>query len=128
MNVIKTAKPEDLEASLAVEGDIREFVRREVTQTRSRPRTEGEEEAVRADSINTMVERASRGSVKELDNLISDLQRVRDHLTGEADRIQRAISKYVQSSDTTMETVKVMADNMGRWKDAGIQQPRPERT
>lgn len=131
MNVVKTTKPDDmtvaLAAALAVEGDIREFVRREVPPPRSQPRSGNEEEAIRAESINTLVERASRDSVEEIDHLISDLQRMRDLLTGEADRIKRAITKYVQSSDTTMETVKAMADNMTQWKEAAPpEQPRPE--
>jgi hypothetical protein len=124
MNVVKPSKPEDMATATAVEGDIREFVQREVTPPRNpnKPRLEVDSEPVKADSINAMVDRASRGSVRELDNLIFDLQRVRDHLTVEGERIQRAITKYIQTSDTTMETVKVMTDSMVRWKDNGSSQ------
>jgi hypothetical protein len=124
MNVLKPAKADDVEAALAVEGDIREFVRREIAPARSKSGSEGGDESVRAENINGLIERAGRGSLKELDHLIADLQRVRDHLSGEADRIQRAVSKYVQSSDSTMETVKVMAENMIRWKNTGAEQPQ----
>ncbi|MBY0396075.1 MAG: hypothetical protein K2X91_06330, partial [Thermoleophilia bacterium] len=70
-------------ATLAnVEGEIREFVRRDVTQApRKLPPVDGGEGS--PGDINALVERISGGSIREIDALISELTVVRDYLVRE---------------------------------------------
>jgi hypothetical protein len=126
---VKPAKPESDQAVTAVEGEIADFVRRDVA-----PRKLGSDsnEDTIAENLNTLLDRAGRHSSKEIDRLIADLSQVRDFLRSEGDRVQREISKYVQISQTAMASVKIISDSMGQWKSglANIRSDtnfRPER-
>jgi hypothetical protein len=119
MNAVKPAKPQEMQVALAVEGDIRELLREEITPPRKtppRPVVVANGSEIGAADINAMVFRAAQGSVKELDSLIATLQHVREQLTSEGERIQRSIAKFVQSSQSTMESVKVIAESVNAWK------------
>jgi hypothetical protein len=121
MNGMKNGRPDEMQISL-VEGEVSDFIRNEITPARViRVENAGEAEA---DKINFLLERAGRGSVKEIDRLIADLQRVRDYLVSEGDRVQRSITRYLEASQSTMASVKVIADSMSQWK--GIDLSRGE--
>jgi hypothetical protein len=108
----RTAKPD--EASGEFEGEIREFVRRDVGQLRRPAVTEGGEQAVH--NLNSLLDRVSISSVTEIDNLIADLRNVRDFLQNEGERVQREISSYAQLSHVAMTSVKIVAESMAQWK------------
>jgi hypothetical protein len=119
MSAVKSIRPVEPEAAFAVEGEIRELLRDAPLGAR-KPRVDNGnavKHPVSDSDINSLVARAGRGSVKELDNFISDLQRVRDHLTSERERIKRAIAKHIHASQATMESVKVISDSIRLWKE-----------
>jgi hypothetical protein len=95
------------------EGEIREFIRRDVSHLR-RPQTESSEQAVT--NINSLLDRVSGSSVTEIDRLIADLRSVRDFLHSEGERVQREIHSYAQLSTVAMTSVKIIAESMGQWK------------
>jgi hypothetical protein len=95
------------------EGEIREFIRRDVSHLR-RPQTEASEQAVT--NINSLLDRVSGSSVTEIDRLIADLRSVRDFLHSEGERVQREIHSYAQLSTVAMTSVKIIAESMGQWK------------
>lgn len=96
------------------EGEIREFIRRDVAHLR-RPQPEGQAgDAV--NSINSLLDRVSGSSVQEIDNLIVDLRKVRDFLQTEGERVQREITSYAQLSQVAMTSVKIIAESMSQWK------------
>ena len=74
------------------EGEIREFIRRDVAHLR-RPAEEGSGQAV--NSIHSLLDRVSGSSVTEIDGLIADLHNVRDFLKAEGDRVQREILSLI---------------------------------
>jgi len=119
--IARAAKVDDTEAPSEFEGDIREFIRRDVAHLR-RPATESSEQAV--NNINTLLDRVSGSSVSEIDRLITDLRGVRDFLQNEGERVQREIASYAQLSQVAMTSVKIIAESMGQWKaqvgDAGV--------
>jgi hypothetical protein len=45
-----------------------------------------------------------------------DLQRVRDFLASEGERVQREIAGYAQLSQVAMTSVKIIAESMQQWK------------
>ena len=67
----------DEPAETEVEGELREFVRRDVVTNLGRP-PENESEMV-ASSINSVLQRATTTSVEEIDKLITDLERHAAH-------------------------------------------------
>jgi hypothetical protein len=100
----------------AVEGEIRDFVRRDVVAMR-RSRTEGGE--VNADHFNSLIERVAGTSVKEIDHLIAELQAVRNYLLAEGERVQRELTNYAQATQAALASVKIITDSMGQWKNSG---------
>ena len=77
------------------EGEIREFIRRDVAHLRRTP-NEGAEQAV--NGIHSLLDRVSGSSVTEIDSLIADLHNVREFLKSEGERVQREIASYAQLS------------------------------
>jgi hypothetical protein len=104
---------EDAPTPSEFEGEIREFIRRDVGHLRRAP-TEASEQAVT--NINSLLDRVSGSSVSEIDSLIADLRNVRDFLQTEGDRVQREIASYAQLSQVAMTSVKIIAESMSQWK------------
>lgn len=95
-----------------VEGDIREFVRRDVSVFRRRP--DGGDMA--ADNINSLIQRVAGQSIGEIDHVIGELSRVRDMLRTEGERVQREISGYATLSQNAMTSMKIIADSLAQWR------------
>jgi hypothetical protein len=100
-----------------VEGEIRAFVRRDVSAFR-RPRTETGEPA---DSLNSAIERVSGASVAEIERVIAELTRVRDMLRSEGERVQREVAGYASLSQAAMTSMKIIADSVTQWKSQSPQ-------
>ena len=96
------------------EGEIREFVRRDVSVFR-RPRGEGGGEMA-VDNINSLIQRVAGQSLSEIDHVIGELTRVRDMLRSEGERVQREISGYASLSQAAMTSMKIIADSLAQWK------------
>ena len=88
MSAIKPGKPVDLDEPTAheVEGEIREFVRRDVATLRRHPEADSE---VVASNIGSLLQRVAGTSVQEVDRLIAELQALRELLHMEGARVQR---------------------------------------
>lgn len=118
----------DQAAANAFEGEIREFVRRDVSAVR-RPR--GEVETVGdpvADNLNALIKRVSGASMEEIDRVILELQSVRDMLRNEGERVSREVAGYASLSHAAMTAMTVIADSLTQWKGEPpkpAQQPRP---
>lgn len=96
-----------------VEGEIRAFVRRDVSVFRRRQQ-ENSEAAV--DSINSVIDRVSGASVVEIERVIAELSTVRDMLRSEGERVQREISGYASLSQAAMTSMKIIGDSVVQWK------------
>jgi hypothetical protein len=101
-----------------VEGEIRAFVRRDVSAFR-RPRTETNNES--ADNLNSAIERVSGASVAEIDRVISELSRVRDMLRSEGERVQREVAGYASLSQAAMTSMKIIGESVQQWKSQSPQ-------
>jgi len=122
MSVFRSERRGDAEAAAVVtevEGEIRDFIRRDVSYLR-RPR-EANADTGAVDSINALIQRVSGASVDEIDRVISELQHVRDTLRREGERVQREISGYAGLSQAAMASMKVIAENLQQWKAPSIQ-------
>src|SRR5512144_2523494 len=116
MSFLKTREPAELDtpAETEVEGEIREFVRRDVASSLRRP-PESESEMV-ASNINSLLQRVAGTSVQEIDKLITELQTLRDMLHNEAARVQREIVEYATLSQAAMQSTKIIAESLTKWK------------
>src|SRR5262245_48194517 len=94
MTAIKTKQPVDGDQpprDSGVEGEIREFVRRDGQALRRAPESDSE---LVAHNISTLLQRVAGTSVQEVDRLIGELQQLRELLHQEGGRVQREITEY----------------------------------
>jgi len=108
----------DQAPATAFEGEIREFVRRDVAFAR---RQRGEADTgvdPAADSLNTLVRRIAGASMEETERVILELQAVRDTLRTEGERVSREISGYANLSHASITAMKVIGDNLKQWNNA----------
>ncbi|WP_213738203.1 hypothetical protein [Bradyrhizobium sp. dw_411] len=115
----------NLAAVSEVEAGIRDFVRNDVAYLR-RPGTtpstgenalESTTEAT-VNNVNSLIQRVAGTSLAEIENLISELESLRDLLHAEGQRVQREISGYAQLSQAAMKSTRMIADNVTQWKRA----------
>ena len=111
--------------AILFEGEIREFVRRDVASLRrQRDDAEPASESV-SDNLNALIRRVSGASMEEIDRVILELQGVRDMLRSEGERVSREIAGYASLSHASMTAMKVIADSLKQWKDAPQTPPNP---
>ena len=117
----------NLAAVSEVEAGIRDFVRNDVAylrrpapgavsssgETALEPSTEAT-----VNNVNSLIQRVAGTSLAEIENLISELESLRDLLHAEGQRVQREISGYAQLSQAAMKSTRMIADNVTQWKRA----------
>ena len=131
MNFIRSKKIEstEVDSNLAtvseVEAGIRDFVRNDVaylrrpalglssTETALEPSTEAT-----VSNVNSLIQRVAGTSLTEIENLISEIESLRDLLHAEGQRVQREISDYAQLNHAAMKSTRMIADNVTQWKRA----------
>jgi hypothetical protein len=115
MTLFKSRDTSELEAAVEteVEGEIREFVRRDVATLRRHPENDSE---IVASNINSLLQRVAGTSIQEIDKLITELQTLRDRLSTEAARVQREIVEYATLSQAAMQSTKIIAESISSWK------------
>ena len=131
MNAIRSEKVESTEedgnlaAVSEVEAGIRDFVRNDVAYLRRPSGMPGSTEAVlepnteaTVNNVNSLIQRVAGTSLAEIENLIGELEGLRDLLHAEGQRVQREISGYAQLSQAAMKSTRMIADNVSQWKRA----------
>jgi len=96
-----------------VEGEIREFVRRDVATLRRQPEQDSE---MVASNIGNLLQRVAGTSVKEIDKLVAELQPLREMLQNEGARVQREIVEYASLSQAAMQSTRIIAESLTSWK------------
>jgi hypothetical protein len=95
-----------------IEGKIHELVRRDGQAIR---RTDGESE-VATGNLGNLVRRVSANSASEIDNLIRELQLLRDKLVSDGYRVEREIVEYAGLSQSVIDMTKIITDSMTQVK------------
>lgn len=116
MTAIKSTKSADQDQQPrenGVEGEIREFVRRDGQALRRAPENDSE---LVAHNIGTLLQRVAGTSVQEVDRLIGELQQLRELLHQEGARVQREITEYAHLSQSAMQSTKIIAESLSHWK------------
>jgi hypothetical protein len=123
----KVESPEvdsNLAAVSEVEAGIRDFVRNDVAYLRRPPTLTPETTALEpsteatVNNVNSLIQRVAGTSLAEIENLISELESLRDLLHAEGQRVQREISGYAQLSQAAMKSTRMISDNVNQWKRA----------
>ena len=123
MNVTPEVKESTGQDAVAdVEAGIRDFVRNDIAYLRrtSSPATSdvppdsGSESSV--NNVNALIQRVAGASLNEIENLISELESLRDLMHDEGQRVQRELVGYAQLSQAAMKSTRIIADNLAQWK------------
>ena len=107
-----------------VEAGIRDFVRNDIAYLRRPPALNGAEPSLAqsaeatVNNVNSLIQRVAGTSLSEIENLISELEGLRELLHAEGQRVQREISGYAQLSQAAMKSTRMIADNVSQWKRA----------
>jgi hypothetical protein len=119
MSAIKRLGDVDRQASSEFEGEIREFIRRDVSARRpgSEPIASSQAES---DNLNSLLERVSGATVSEIDRLITELQTIRSLLQSEGDRIRREITGYAGLSQSAVATMKVINETLTQLRPTAL--------
>lgn len=112
----------DEAAATAFEGEIREFVRRDVAFLRRHDAETAVDPA--ADNLNALIRRVAGASMEEIDRVILELQGVREMLRGEGERVSRELAGYASLSHASMTAMKVIGDSLKQWRDAPVHPSR----
>jgi hypothetical protein len=114
----------NMDAVSEVEAGIRDFVRNDVAYWRRPgpgvpvgidPALDTSPEAT-VNNVNSLIQRVAGTSLAEIENLIAELESLRDLLHSEGQRVQREISGYAQLSQAAMKSTRMIADNVQQWK------------
>ncbi len=105
---MSSVKPIDKSPEMEVEGNIRELVRRDSTAFRQ---TETDSE-ISANNLNALLRRVSATSTREIDDLIVELQTLREKLQADGNRVQRDIAEYAELSQSVMQVTKIISESV----------------
>ena len=111
----------NLAAVTEVEAGIREFVRNDVAYLRRPGQTslsDSPETDTTVKNVNSLIQRVAGTSLGEIENLISELENLRDILHAEGQRVQREIAGYAHLSHAAMKSTRIIAENLAQWKSA----------
>ncbi len=115
----------NLAAVSEVEAGIRDFVRNDIAYLRrplpppGAPNTDAKLEPsteATVNNVNSLIQRVAGTSLAEIENLVTELESLRDLLHAEGQRVQREISGYAQLSQAAMKSTRIIADNVAQWK------------
>jgi hypothetical protein len=104
-----------------VEGELRAFIRRDVSLHRTR-RDNGDANI----DLGSLVERMAGASIQEIERVIAELAQVRDMLWSEAARLQVELNNYAATSQAAMNSMKIVGDSLVKWKSQTPKLPQAQ--
>jgi ABC-type transporter Mla subunit MlaD len=71
--------------------------------------------------MEALVAQAVGASMDEIDRLSAELDKVREVLRNEGERVGRLVTNYVGLSEATMAAMKIISDRLKAWKASSHQ-------
>jgi hypothetical protein len=99
----------DKSTDTEVEGNIRELVRRDSAGLRQSGENDSE---MIASNVGSLLRRVTGTSTREIDNLINELQNLREKLRTDGSRVQRDIVEYSALSQSVMQLTKIISESL----------------
>jgi hypothetical protein len=105
-----------------IETDIRAYVRRESSRQhaeRDHAREQADTDGHAAGTnVPDLIQRVAGGSIAEIDRLIAELTRIRDHLQSEGKRVETQIAAFAQTGSAAASSIREISQTLGRFKRA----------
>jgi DNA repair exonuclease SbcCD ATPase subunit len=110
MKSTKPIAPAEINKSseMDVEGNIRELTRASHAFSQS----ENRDDETSANNLDTLLVRVSEASTREIENLIDELQKLRNKLQADGSRIRRDIVEYAGLSQQVMQVTTIISDSV----------------
>jgi hypothetical protein len=116
--VVECTATTPLAEGTLIKGEIPDPFGLESIRPTKQPPNETEADVPNQD-ITQLIKQVAAPSTVELDRVISELQQARAYLDSEGERIERETQRYLQLSQTTVESVKIISDAVSEWRKAG---------
>ena len=119
--------PRDIDQATAnaFEDEIRELVRRDLSLPHQQ-QSDAEPHQQRSDAdptndpgaenLNKLIRRIASASIEEIDQVILELQGVRDILRNEGERLSHEIARYASLNQVSLTAMKAVADSLKKSK------------
>jgi hypothetical protein len=98
-------------AAAEFEGEVREFVRRDIS-FRRRARLEGGDVPENAG----VIDRISGAAIEEVERVMAELSTMRDVLRAEGERVQREVTNYAGMTQAAITSMKIIGDSLAQLK------------
>jgi hypothetical protein len=103
MSIYARERSSELDTLADVTGEIQDFVRQQ--------RSDADGQTVTNDLVSLLA-RAARSSTQEIDQVMAELQRLRERVQGDGVRVQRNLVEYATLAQSTLETTKVISESL----------------
>jgi hypothetical protein len=103
MSIFPRERSSEFDTPADVTGEIQEFVRQK--------RTDADGQAVTNDLVSLLA-RAARSSTLEIDQVMAELQQLRERVQGDGARVQRNLVEYATLAQSTLQTTKVISESL----------------
>jgi hypothetical protein len=92
-----------------VEGEIRDFVRRDLAASRHRLEDCSD---LTPGNVDSLLQRLSGTTVQEIDHFIAELQALRQRLQHEATRVERKVVQYASLNEAARASIRTISENL----------------
>jgi hypothetical protein len=117
--VVECTATTPLAETTLIEGEIPDPFGLESIRPTKQPSNETEAD-VPNQEITELIKQVVSPSTVELERVISELQQARAYLDSEGERIERETQRYLQLSQTTVESVKIISDAFAAMSSAAF--------
>ena len=100
-----------LAANLVVEGEVCDLAHAKLS---TQPETDLE--------IAPLIQQVAATSIAEIDRLVTELQKAKNHLQSEGERVEREMVRYTKLTQMASFTAKIIVDAISQWHPTSNQQ------
>ena len=100
----------------AQRGDLESDIGNSVHSDANLRRVHEIESEVVITNIEATLKRLSSLSLSEIDQLVANLEALRDHLADEGERVRREVAEYALLSQSSMQSAKVIGESLAQFK------------
>ena len=93
----------ELQKLFDVTGEVREIAAQQHSPT---------DNPVVANDLGALIKRIAASSVQELDDVIADLEMLREKLEADAARVRRELAEYAAFGKSTLQSMKVISESL----------------
>ena len=68
-------------------------------------------------NLDALIRRVAGTSMDEIDGVIRELEKIREILRSEGERVSREIASYASFSQSAVTAMKIFSDSLTAWKD-----------